>query len=114
MIIDHLIIWASANGRGESLPRFDGHVFVRDATTPFSTASALLEQGLAQPDDMLTMRHAGMQFTRPCNNVTSIKERPMAQFRLLGDTHKFSNRRYRRYHAYSYLVFSLYHYGERL
>jgi hypothetical protein len=48
---------------GESLPgRFDGRVghdvIVRAVATPFySAAHALLEQGLAQPNDTLVMRH---------------------------------------------------------
>jgi hypothetical protein len=63
------VIWASANSRGDSLPgRFDGRVghdvLARATATPFyDTARALLDQGLAAPDDVLTMRHAGMQHT---------------------------------------------------
>jgi hypothetical protein len=39
-------------------------VLVRATATPFhDTARALLEQGLATPDDVITMRHAGLHHT---------------------------------------------------
>jgi hypothetical protein len=71
--MDHLNMHIRQWPRRGPSGRFDGrighNVFVRDVRPRSTTPSALLEQGLAQLDDMLTMRHAGMQFTRPCNNV---------------------------------------------
>jgi hypothetical protein len=64
-----IVIAPALDPRGERVAgRFDarlgGTVIVRAVATPFyDSARALLEQGLAKPDDMIVMRHAGMHHT---------------------------------------------------
>jgi hypothetical protein len=62
MVAHVLTIWAAGPGRFNG--RVGNNILARATPTPFhDSAAALLAAGLAQPDDLLTMRYADRSYT---------------------------------------------------